>query len=155
MWKKLPKLKYNGQRTMIENFLDEHDHETPHCPICQERVGLHNDALLMLHGQFFMNKGEGYAMFILDPDTKIGFIEIPDGLGPGQPQYAIIIDPNPEGPVAAAHSECVEDELSLAADPDDDGDDEHEEDLDAAMERALENDHTHWDENDILNRRRG
>lgn len=150
--RKLPKLRLN-RRTMIENFANDHDHETPHCPICQERVGLHNDGILMLRGQFFMNKEEGYAMFILDPDTKIGFVELPDALGPGQPQYALIVNPGDDGPISAAHAECVADELSLDDDPEDDDDDDIE-DLDAQMERAMELDENDmaWDEHDMRRR---
>lgn len=133
---------------MIENFLDDHDHETPECPVCREHVGLHTDGIMMLRGQFFYNKEEGYTMFILDPDIKIGLMEIPDALGPGQPQFAIIVDPVPGGPIAAAHAVCVEDELSMI-DEDDDEDDE----LDAQMETAMELDTAHeesaWDANDM------
>jgi hypothetical protein len=138
---------------MIENFINDHDHETPDCPVCRERVGLHTDAIMMLRGQFFYNKDEGYAMFILDPDTKLGFVEIPDALGPGQPQYALIVDPNPTGPIAAAHAACVEDELSMI-DEDDEDDIEVDIDMemDAEMELAMQRDGDDklWDEHDLL-----
>ena len=124
-----------------------HDHETPECPVCRERIGLHTDGLLMLRGQFFYNKEEEYAMFILDPDTKIVFLEIPDGLGPGEPQYAVVVDSNTAGPAFVAHSLCAEEELAMIED-DDDGEDD--EDLDEKEHAVIDRDDMHWDEDDLL-----
>lgn len=133
------------ERTMYMNFNDDHDHETPDCPMCGESVGMHNDAVLMLPGQFFFNKEEGYAMFVLDPDLKVAFLEIPNALGDGQSQFAIVVDKEPS-PGAVAHAPCVEDELALVEEEDEDSDD-----LDAQMRDALDRDpDLDWDEHDML-----
>lgn len=128
---------------------DDHDHETPVCAVCSERVGLHNDAVLLLKGQFFYDTQNGYAMFILDPDTKIGFAELPDALGPGQPQLAIILNADEPAPIVPMHEGCAEDELQLD-DSDDLDEDDDPDDLDAQMEAAMERDSTYWDRDDLL-----
>lgn len=133
------------------NFNDDHDHETPNCAVCGDRVGLHNDASIMLKGQFFFDKQNGYAMFILDPDTKIGFVELPDALGPGQSQFAIIINADAPAPIVPLHESCAEDELQLNEEEEEDEDEVPDlDDLDAQMHQAMERDRTFWDQNDLL-----
>lgn len=130
---------------------DEHDHETPHCPVCGDNVGMHNDAVLMLRGQFFYNRQDGYAMFVLDPDARITVLELPNALGSGASQFAFVIDPVPEGPVLVSHEGCLEDEMRFVSDEDDE-DEEDEEDLDEEMEAAMARDSDwdgrNWDDND-------
>jgi hypothetical protein len=145
-------------RTIVEAYVSENDGETPLCAICSEHVGEHTDAMLMLRGQFFYMKNEGYSMFVLDPDTKLQFIELPDALGPGQPQYALVINtPSPE-PIVPAHAECVTDELSIDDDddeevlPPDDHLDEMSQEMHDAMERDFDRDleGVEWDKDDNM-----
>ena len=133
------------------NFYDDHDHETPDCPLCGERLGIHNDGKMILAGQFFYNQQDGYAMFILDPDTKMSFLELPDALGPGQSQFAIIIDAADPAPVMVMHTPCLDDEITLVADEDPDDVEDLDEQMIDAMSR---DDDTHWDDHDMLTTRR-
>ncbi len=136
--------------------INDHDHETPYCAVCVERIGMMTDARLMLRGQFFYDAQNGYAMFILDPDTKVGFVELPDALGPGQPQYALIVNKDDVDPIVPIHEACVEDIATLDEDEDEDEEslDELEEelvdDLDLQMRRAMERDEVGWDDHDLL-----
>lgn len=136
--------------------ITDHDHETPFCAVCAERIGLMNDAQLMLRGQFFYDAQNGYALFLLDPDTKTGFVELPNALGPDQPQYALIVNPDDVYPIVPLHEACVEDVISLEDDEDEDEDDLDEleaelvEDLDTQMRQAMDRDEVAWDHYDML-----
>lgn len=143
--------------TIIEGHVSQHDNETPVCALCEDTVGEHNDAFLMLRGQFFYRKDEGYAMFVLDPDTKIQFVELENGLGPGKPQLAVIVDSPDPAPIIAAHSECVhENVLDNEDDDDDDEPDDHLDELDREMRDAMDrdvdpdDDNIEFDDNDML-----
>ncbi len=133
------------------HFNDDHDHETPDCPLCNEKVGLHNDAMMLLPGQFFYHKEDSYSMFVLDPDIKIGFLEIPNALGPGQSQFAIIINHDDPAPAAVVHAPCLEDEL-VSLDEEDE-EEEDPDDLDEQMMDAIardpDPDDINWDAHDI------
>lgn len=142
---------------IVRSHVSENDGETPLCVICNEHVGEHTDAMLMLRGQFFYVKNEGYAMFVLDPDTKLQFIELPDALGPGQPQFALVINPPAPEPIIPAHAECVQDELSLDDEDEEEGPpDEYLDQLNEEMHDAMERDFDRdaeaigWDNNDNL-----
>ena len=128
--------------------MNDDDQETPVCGICGDRIGVHNDAALVLRGQFFMNKQDGYAMFVLDPDTKLVNLELENALGPGQPQLAIILDHNNPYPIIPVHDDCLKEQVELEED-DDDGDDDDP--MDDEFHRAMERDFDpHWDDNDML-----
>lgn len=131
--------------------MKEHDDlETPVCALCGERIGTMNDAVLILRGQFFQNRQEGYPMFLLDPDTKYVNVELPDALGPGQHQQALVIDHNEPFPIVPAHLDCLREQVSTV-----DEDDEEDDDLDADMHSAMDRDFDPmWDDNDMLGRRR-
>lgn len=125
------------------------DNDTPICAICGDRIGVHVDATLMLRGQFFMNKAEGYAMFVLDPDTKFVSLELENALGPGQHQQAMIVDENNPDPIIPVHSDCLNDQITVEGDEEEDepDDDEDEDEMRAAMNRDH---HPFWDSNDIM-----
>lgn len=89
------------------------DHLTPSCHFCcEEHVGMHQDTALLLTGAFAYNPDTGTAMFILSPDTDVGFVQLANG------QMAIVADAG-KG-VAAVHAECVSSVLhELGAEDDD------------------------------------
>lgn len=129
--------------------VNEDNHETPVCAICGDRIGVHNDASIILRGQFFMNKAEGYAMFVLDPDTKFVNLELENALGPGQHQLAMIVDHNNPDPIVPVHSDCLNDQITIEGDEEEDELDDDE--LDADMRDAMDRDHNpFWDDNDML-----
>jgi hypothetical protein len=143
-------------------FAHDHDHETPDCAECREPVGVMQDATVMLSGQFFYNREEQCAFFVLDPDSELAIVEIQDALGSGKPQLAIVLNKDNLGPVRVVHEECLGDfDPDGASDEDDeDDDDEIEIGLDPEdpdyhdMKMAIERDRSEWDENDLLHRRR-
>ena len=134
--------------------MTDDDFETPICCICGEHVGVHNDAVLILRGQFFMNKVDGYAMFVLDPDTKYAALELENALGPGQPQHALIIDPVDPDPIMPAHQECLDQEVQLDGFEEDEEEEEDEDEaelLDRQMREARGRDHhPDWDADDMF-----
>lgn len=126
--------------------MNDDDQETPVCGICGDRIGVHNDAALVLRGQFFMNKQDGYAMFVLDPDTKFVSLELENALGPGQHQQALIIDHDNPHPIIPVHDDCLKDQVTIEDDEDDDEDDEMDE-FRSALDRDFD---PLWDDNDMI-----
>lgn len=124
----------------------EHDdEETPVCALCGERIGTMKDAMLMMRGQFFHNKQDGYPMFLLDPDTKYSSLELDNALGPGQHQQGLLVDPNDTYPIIPAHVDCLRDQLTMIDDDDDDDDE-----VDLEMRDAMGRDFNPlWDDDDV------
>jgi len=153
--------------TRPATYAHDHDHETPDCAECNEPVGVMEDATVLLKGQFFYNKEEQCAMFLLDPDTEIAIVEINNGLGDGRPQLALVLNKDDIAPVRAIHDNCLGDYDPDAASDEEEDDDEDEEDEDDEyvfggehysedyedVKRAIERDHTIWDEQDMLHKR--
>jgi hypothetical protein len=125
----------------------DNDPETPECAECREYVGVMQDATLLLSGQFFYNRDEQCAMFVLDPDSDIAVVEIQDALGPGKPQLALVLNKNNLGPIKVVHETCLGD-----FDPQDEEEDDDEVDDDDydEMKAAIARDHSEWDEHDLL-----
>lgn len=140
--------------------MNDDELKTPVCQVCGEHIGIHTDAVLILRGQFFMNKVDDYAMFVLDPDTKYAALELENGLGPGEHQQALVIDPANPDPILPLHAECFSEEMQLEDDDDEEEDDDEDEAavLDRQMQEAIERDfdeevegvEPEWDDNDML-----
>ncbi len=96
---------------------DSADVLTPECFLCgEEHIGVTNDAVLILKGQHFPSTEFDVPVFLLDPDTKLRILELPNG------QLALVADTLGH-PTKHAHQECLE----MMADEtyyDDDEDDE-------------------------------
>ena len=75
---------------------------TPECLLCgEEHVGIAEDAILLLQGQWFQNIEFDVPVFLLDPDTKLRILEMPNG------QLALVPD-TLRGPSQHAHKICLE-----------------------------------------------
>lgn len=126
------------------------DDETPICHLCGEPIGVLTDALMIFQGQFFMNRVDQYAMFVLDPDTKYTAVEIENGIAPGEHQQAFIVDSKNPAPLIPIHRDCISEVLD-SDDDDDDDEDPEDDDLDRQFTEAMERDfNPEWDDNDML-----
>jgi hypothetical protein len=78
------------------------DHMTPECDLCgQENVGVGVDTILILKGMWFPSIEYDVPLFLLDPDTRLRIIEMPNR------QLALL--PDTLGyPTKHAHTECLE-----------------------------------------------
>jgi hypothetical protein len=134
----------------------DHDHETPECSECGEPVGVMQDATLLLSGQFFYNKEEQCAMFILDPDTELAIVEIQDALGKDRPQVAIVVNKSNMWPMRAVHEGCLGDFDPHDGEQEEDEDEDDEVEIDPndpdyeEMKLAIARDRSGWDDDDLL-----
>lgn len=94
---------------------DDPNDTTPHCYACHEQVGLTNDSAVILQGQWMYSTEYDMPIFVLDPDTKLVVIELPNQ------QLALV--PDQEGcPTIHVDKTCLEIAFDDAADDDDDDD---------------------------------
>ncbi len=104
--KKTPAVK---RKRTEETLSDEHgnristaDALTPECDLCgEEYIGVTNDAFVILKGQFFPHNEFDAPVFMLDPDTDMRILQLPNG------QLGLVTD-SFKPPTKHVHSECFE-----------------------------------------------
>jgi hypothetical protein len=75
---------------------------TPECSLCgEEHIGMGTPALVIFRGQWFPSTEYDAPVFLLDPDTKLRILQLPNG------QLALVPDQLGH-PTAHAHDECLE-----------------------------------------------
>lgn len=91
--------------------------DTPKCLNCGHQIGIQENSLTQLQGQWMYSEEYGTTVFVLDPDTELAVIQLNNG------QLALI--PDRLGyPTVHTHRECFELMASedLGLDDDDDFD---------------------------------
>jgi hypothetical protein len=69
--------RYQGEEEEVESDL------TPECALCGEaHVGLENEAVMILRGQWWNNEEIDTPMFLLHPRTKLRVLQLPGGSWP-------------------------------------------------------------------------
>lgn len=82
---------------------DEPPYNTAECILCGEAsIDLEEEAYVALRGAFMQSTEFGVPIFVLDPDTKIRVIQLPNG------QLALMTDTS-EGPTRHMCKECLHD----------------------------------------------
>jgi hypothetical protein len=88
--------RYQGEEEEVESDL------TPECALCGEaHVGLENEAVMILRGQWWNNEEIDTPMFLLHPRTKLRVLQLPGG------QLALVSDQMGK-PTEHAHHVCFE-----------------------------------------------
>lgn len=91
---------------------------TPEAYCCGYEVGLGSDAFILIRGTWFHSREYDTPVFLLDPDTKLRILQMPNG------QLAFQSDD--EGhPTLHAHKDCLEHVINEEIDesPEDDTED--------------------------------
>ncbi len=85
---------------------------TPRCLACGiSNVGIMEDAFVMIRGMWMTSREYDVPVFVLDPDTKIKVIQLPND------QFGIFVDYH--GPTKHAHKDCIEQVVEEQFDDDD------------------------------------
>lgn len=75
----------------------------PHCMACLHTIEVMEDSVMCLKGQWMPNLELGEPVFVLDVDSPLKFVQLPNG------QYALVTDPDgvADEVVLNMHEECL------------------------------------------------
>lgn len=111
------------------------DEACPFCDLCGIQIGLREDTVVLLRGQFLWMAEDKFAPLMLEPETQFEVLQVESMTA--APQKALVLDPNNLGDTTIVHRACLQERFADYDENEFDIDEDDYDDIDAQMMRAI------------------